>query len=134
MTKLSIYTGVFLIILGIASYIATGAASATALIPAFFGLAFVGLGLLGNRSENMRKHSMHAALLLAILGLGGSFGGLMSVFGVLGGGELERPAAAIGQAIMALACIFFLVAGVRSFIEARKKPAADTTFEDGNLD
>jgi len=130
-TKLSIYTGLFLILLGIASYIITAAASITALIPAFFGLAFVGLGLLGNKSESMRKHSMHAALLLAILGLGGSFGGLMSVFGALGGGELERPAASYGQAIMALACIFFLIAGVRSFIEARKKPAADTTFEDG---
>ena len=131
MTKLSIYTGLFLILLGIASYIITAAESPTALIPTFFGLAFVGLGLLGNKSESMRKHSMHAALLLAILGLGGSFGGLMSVFGALGGGELKRPAASYGQAIMALACIFFLIAGVRSFIEARKKPAADTTFEDG---
>ena len=131
MTKLSIYTGLFLILLGIASYILTGAEHFTALIPTFFGIVFVGLGYLGGKSESMRKHSMHAALLLAILGLGGSFGGLMSVFGVLGGGELANPAASYAQAIMALACIFFLVAGVRSFIEARKKPAADTTFEDG---
>jgi len=44
-TKLSIYTGLFLILLGIATYI-IAAASPIALIPAFFGLAFVGLGLL----------------------------------------------------------------------------------------
>lgn len=130
MSKLSIYIGIILILLGVISYIVTGAASATALIPSFFGIVFAGLGILGTKKESMRKHSMHAALLLAILGLGGSFTGLMNVFAVLGGAELERPAAAYGQAIMALVCIFFIVAGIRSFIEARKKPKADTQFED----
>ncbi|REL29072.1 hypothetical protein DYD21_14515 [Rhodohalobacter sp. SW132] len=120
-----------MILLGAISYIATGAASATALIPAFFGIVFVALGILGTRNESMRKHVMHAALLLAILGLGGSFGGLMSVLGVLTGGELERPAAAYAQAVMAILCIFFIVAGVKSFINARKQPKADTEFEDG---
>ena len=130
MTKLSIYIGIALIILGIASYTITGAASATALIPAFFGLAFVGLGILGDKSESMRKHSMHAAILLAILGLGGSFTGLINVFGVLGGQVLEQPVAAYAQAIMALICIFFIIAGIRSFLEARKNPKPDTRFED----
>ncbi|MFU8811846.1 MAG: hypothetical protein ACNA78_02695 [Balneolaceae bacterium] len=131
MPKLTISIGILLILLGIGSYVLTGAASATALIPAFFGLAFAGLGALANAKESMRKHAMHAALLLAILGLGGSFGGLISVFGVLGGGELERPAASIAQAIMALVCIFFLIAGVRSFIEARKaeEPKQNMTQE-----
>lgn len=130
MSKLSTTIGILLIILGIASYVLTGAASATALIPAFFGVAFVGLGVLGAKKESMRKHAMHAALLLAILGIGGSFGGLISVFSALGGSEIERPAAAIGQAIMAIICIFFVVAGVQSFIAARKEQTADTTFED----
>lgn len=121
MSKLSISIGILLIILGVASYVLTGAASPTALIPAFFGLVFLGLGILGARNEPMRKHVMHAALLLAILGIGGSFGGLINVLGVLGGGELERPAASYGQAIMALICIFFVVAGIRSFIEARRE-------------
>lgn len=125
MPKLSISIGILLIILGVASYILTGAASPTALIPAFFGLVFAGLGILGARNESMRKHVMHAALLLAILGIGGSFGGLINVFSVLGGSELERPAASYGQAIMALICIFFVVAGIRSFIEARKERAAE---------
>jgi len=129
-SKLSTYIGILLILLGIGSYIITAAASATALIPAFFGIAFLGLGILGTKKESMRKHSMHAALLLAILGLGGSFTGLLNVFAVLGGEELARPEAAYAQAVMALICIFFIVAGVRSFIEARKKPKADTEFED----
>jgi len=109
-----------MIILGAGSFILTGAASATALIPAFFGIAFVGLGILGIKKESMRKHVMHAALLLAILGIGGSFGGLINVLGVLGGNELERPNAAYAQAIMAIICFYFVIAGVRSFIDARK--------------
>jgi len=129
--KLTINIGVLLIILGIFSYILTGAASATALIPSFFGLAFIGLGALGKKNESMRKHAMHAALLLAILGLGGSFGGLINMIGMIGGETPERLGASIGQAVMALICIFFIVAGVKSFIDARKKPAADTAFEDG---
>ena len=120
MSKLSVTVGILMIILGAGSFILTGAASATALIPAFFGIAFVGLGILGIKKESMRKHVMHAALLLAILGIGGSFGGLINVLGVLGGNELERPNAAYAQAIMAIICIYFVIAGVRSFIDARK--------------
>jgi len=119
-SKLSISIGILMIILGVGSFVLTGAASATALIPAFFGIAFIGLGVLGINKEAMRKHVMHAALLLAILGIGGSFGGLINVLSVLGGSELERPSAAYAQAIMALICIYFVIAGVRSFINARK--------------
>lgn len=120
MPKLSINIGILLIILGVLSYILTGAASATALIPAFFGIVFIGLGLLTRKKESMRKHAMHAALLLAILGIGGSFGGLLSLIGAIGGEMPERPSAAIAQAVMALVCIFFLIMGVKSFIDARK--------------
>lgn len=126
MSKLSISVGILMILLGAASFLLTGAASATALIPAFFGIAFVGLGVLGVNKESMRKHAMHAALLLAILGIGGSFGGLINVLGVLGGNELERPNAAYAQAVMAIICIYFVIAGVRSFIDARKSSDKQT--------
>ncbi len=121
MPKLSINIGIILIILGMVFYIISGGASITALIPAFFGVAFGGLGMLAKRSESMRKHAMHAALLLALLGLGGSFGGLIAIIGALGGTMPDRPQAAISQAIMAVLCIIFLVAGIKSFIDARKE-------------
>lgn len=120
MAKLSISVGILLIILGIGSFVHTGAASATALIPAFFGIAFIALGVIGINKETMRKHVMHAALLLAILGIAGSFGGLINVLGVLGGNELIRPSASYAQAAMALICIYFVIAGIQSFIDARK--------------
>jgi hypothetical protein len=122
--KLSINIGIVLIILGIVSYIATSAVSVTALIPAFFGLAFGGLGILAKRNESMRKHAMHAALLLAILGLGGSFGGLTTLISSLFSGETpDRLSAVIGQSIMAALCILFLILGVKSFVDARKERA-----------
>lgn len=119
-----------MIILGTGSFLLTGAASATALIPAFFGIVFIALGAIGINKESMHKHVMHAALLLAILGVGGSFGGLINVLGVLGGTELERPAASYAQALMAIICIFFIVAGIRSFIDARKERNAETEVKD----
>lgn len=130
MSKLSISVGILMILLGAGSFLLTGAASATALIPAFFGIAFVGLGVLGVNKESMRKHAMHAALLLAILGIGGSFGGLINVLGVLGGNELERPNAAYAQAVMAIICIYFVIAGVRSFIDARKSSDKQTKTQE----
>ncbi len=124
MPKLSINIGIILIILGMIAYIATAGASVTALIPAFFGVAFGGLGILAKRSEKMRKHAMHGALLLAILGLGGSFGGLTAMTGfIFGGDEPERMSAAVSQSVMAVLCIFFLAAGIKSFIDARKAEA-----------
>lgn len=122
MPKLSINIGILLIILGAISYVATSAVSITALIPAFFGVVFGGLGMLAKRSESMRKHAMHAALLLALLGLGGSFGGLIAILNLIFTGTTpERLNAAIGQALMALLCIVFIVAGIKSFIDARKE-------------
>lgn len=120
MPKLSINIGIILIILGMVFYIVSGGVSITALIPAFFGVVFGGLGMLAKRNETMRKHAMHAALLLALLGLGGSFGGLIAIISAIGGTLPDRPQAAISQAIMAVLCIIFLVAGIKSFVDARK--------------
>jgi hypothetical protein len=129
--KISKYIGLVLIILGLAAYFGTGRISFTALIPSFFGLMFYGLGYLATISEDMRKHAMHAALLLAILGIGGTFGGLRSVFGALGGNPIDNPPAAYSQALMAILCLFFIILGVKSFIDARKTPAAKATSEEG---
>jgi len=121
MPKLSINIGVLLIILGFFSYIATDMVSLTALIPSLFGIVFAILGVVAKKSESLRKHTMHAALLLALLGLGGSFSGLRMTATALFGGEMPvRFSAAASQAVMAVLCIFFLIFGIKSFIDARK--------------
>lgn len=122
MPKLSINIGVLLVILGFFSYIATEMVSLTALIPSLFGIAFIGLGLLARKSDDMQKHSMHAAMLLALLGVGGSFTGLRQITSALLGGDMPvRFTAAASQATMAVLCILFLIFGIKSFIDARKE-------------
>jgi hypothetical protein len=119
MSSQTLYTGVALILLGVGGYIMSGAASMTALIPAFIGAVFVLLGLLG-RKENLRKHVMHATMLVALLAMGGTFSGITGLFAWLGGTPPERPMAVVAKAITSLLCILLLIGGVRSFIAARR--------------
>ena len=122
MFKLSIGTGIILTVLGLGGYFLRGAGSPTALIPAGFGILFIVLGFLA-RKESMRRHAMHGAALLSLLGIIGSFKGTVAAVTLLGGGVVERPQAVIAQAIMAVTCVVFLVLAVRSFVNARLKPA-----------
>ena len=119
MSSQTSFTGVALIALGIGGYVVSGAASVTALIPAFIGAVFVLLGLLG-RKESRRKHVMHAAVLLALLAVGGTFGGIRGLVAWLGGTPPERPMAVVVQAITAVLCILLVAGGIRSFLAARK--------------
>ena len=117
MASTSIAFGVVLIVLGLASYFLTGMSSVTALIPAFFGFVLALLGMLA-RDENKRKHAMHAAVVVALLGLGGSIPGLMKI-GSYFDGTAERPAAVMAQSIMAILMIIYIVMAIRSFAAAR---------------
>ena len=109
--------GIVLILLGLASYFLTGRTSATALIPAFFGAAFVILALLA-RSDNARKHAMHAAVVVALLGFLGSIRGLLQI-GAVFDGTAARPAAVVSQSIMAVLTLGYIVMAVQSFVKAR---------------
>lgn len=122
MFKVSIWTGIILAVLGIGSYVMTGAASPTALIPAAFGILFIIFGVIA-RKEALRKHAMHGAAVLSLLGIAGSAGGVLSTLTLLGGGTVDRPEAAIAKAAMTVICIVFLVLAIRSFINARRNPA-----------
>ncbi|MBM4160331.1 MAG: hypothetical protein FJ217_04435 [Ignavibacteria bacterium] len=119
MSKTTICLGAILIILGIAAYIWTDGVSITALIPSFFGVPFLVLGLLGLK-ESRRKHAMHAAAALALIGFLGTASGLAQTVTMLGGGDVERPAAAIVQFLMAALCAIFVGLSIRSFVLARR--------------
>ena len=110
---------VSLILLGIIGYIATEMVSMTALIPAFFGLPIMALGIMA-KNPARRKHFMHVAAALGLLGLLGSARGVGGFFTLIGGGEVARPGAVISQTIMAILSLVFVLLCVKSFIEARK--------------
>jgi hypothetical protein len=101
--------------------VATGAHSVTALIPSFLGIVLGVLGVLAFK-DTLRKHVMHLAALLAMLGVfAGAFMGLPKLVSMLRGVELERPAAAIEQSIMALVCAVFVGLCINSFVQARRR-------------
>jgi hypothetical protein len=113
----SIAVGVALIIVGLAGYFLTGAVSLTALIPAAFGGVIALLGVIA-RDERKRKHAMHAAVLVALLGFLGSARGLLKIGDVFAG-TAARPAAIVAQSIMAVLTLGYIVMAVRSFVRAR---------------
>lgn len=119
MPSTSIACGTLLILIGILGYIngvMTGHASFTALIPAVFGIVLLLLGVFARKSEGMRKHLMHAAVVVALLGFIATAGRLVSKIG-----ELTYSAAVVSQVSMALVCLLFVILGVKSFADARRR-------------
>jgi len=113
----TIALGVVLVILGLGGYFLTGGVSLTALIPAAFGVLLALAGLLA-RDERKRKHAMHAAVVVALLGFLGSVRGLLQIGGVFDG-TAARPAAVVAQTVMALLTLGYIAIAVRSFVRAR---------------
>lgn len=118
MASTAIICGILLILIGVIGYVAgtlDNKASVTALIPAFFGIVLALLGVAARAKENLRKHLMHFALLIALLGFVMPTGRLVSRLG-----ELSLTMAVISQIAMALICLLFLVLGIKSFVDARR--------------
>ncbi len=124
MPKNTIILGILLIAIGIIGYLASGAASATALIPAIFGAVFILLGKVAE-NESRRMVAMHLAQLLALLGIFGTFRGILNIISWMGGDPEVNVIAATAQTLMAVLCIGYLALGVKSFIDARRAPKAD---------
>jgi fucose 4-O-acetylase-like acetyltransferase len=118
--KITIAFAILLILLGIIGFVATGSSHPTALIPTWAGLAFALLGFLALK-DNLRKHAMHFAALLAVIGFAATAKGVVGVGKMAFGESVERPAAAISQAIMSLLCVAYVALCVRSFLDARRK-------------
>ena len=114
--SLALLFGTLLVLTGIGGFAAFG--SPTALIPVAFGVLLGACGLVG-RKESLRKHAMHAAAAVALLGFLPSVPGLLGIPDLLAG-EAARPAAVVLRSAMALLCLAFLVVAVRSFVAARR--------------
>lgn len=117
MPIISIICGVLLIVIGAAGYgygMAAGNASITALIPAAFGVLLTIFGAIAAVREGSRKHLMHAAAAIALIGFIIPAGRLISRLG-----ELTLSAAVLSQLLMALVCLLFVLMAIRSFAAAR---------------
>ncbi len=122
MSNVSMFFGVVLMALGGGLYFASETRAITALIPAFFGVAFVVLGAIA-RNDAARKHAMHVAAMLGLIGC--VFPAYRVVSAVVAGTELGL--AHYGQIAMAALCAVFVALCVKSFIDSRKERKAKET-------
>ncbi len=122
LTTITLAVGAVLTGLGIAGYALTGATSLTALIPSLVGVLILGCGVLARR-EKLRRHAIHAALAVALLG---ALGSLMNVakIGQVIAGTAERPAAVVVSTVMFVVLVAYIGVGVRSFVAARRGAVA----------
>ena len=113
MPKISLVVGILLVVQGVGFYVGTSSRSITALIPAFVGLPILVLGIVALK-ESARKHAMHVAAVMAMLGFLAAVGRMASV-------GLSISAAGISVLIMALLTGVFLVLCIKSFVDARRR-------------
>lgn len=116
-TKTIIF-GILLIIIGLAGYVygtAAGAGSPTALIPAAFGVVLAVLGEFARRSEAARRHLMHAAVVVALLGFIMTAGRLL-----MRASETTLSVATLSQLAMSIVCLAYVILAVSSFAAARR--------------
>lgn len=118
MALVAIVFGILLILQGLGFWLAAGFESArfTAAIPAFFGIALLGLGSLSAGLPSLRKHLMHVSILVAIVGI---VGGIMMSIKSLKTEEVNWTKV-WDQGVLALLCVFYFGFCVASFIQARK--------------
>lgn len=113
MTKTTLVFAALLIVLGVGFYIGTGMASVTALIPAILGVLLGLCGVVALAKPSLNMHLMHAAMVIALLGVIGAAMRLPKA--------TELNPAIIEQILMLLLCLAFIGLGVKSFIDARRQ-------------
>ena len=116
MPRTTIAIGLLLVLQGVGFYVVTETKSITALIPTFFGVPIALLGLLALK-ESIRKHAMHGAVTLALLGL-------LAPIGRIASAGFKLSAAGVSLLLMILLCATLLILGIKSFIDARRRQAA----------
>ncbi|QUV83351.1 MULTISPECIES: hypothetical protein [Chloracidobacterium] len=124
MPLLSIANGAALMALSVIGYVLKDPANSgrTALIPGAFGVLLVLCGVLAQR-ESLRKHAMHAASAVALLG---TVGGLVPiVMSLMNGTFGARPLALALQIGMLLICGEMLALCINSFVQARRQRAQE---------
>lgn len=118
MARASMIIGALLIALGTGAYFGTSRSSLTALIPAAFGLPMLLLGILAI-GQRWRRHAMHAAAVLALIGFLVTISGLIDLLYLV----LAQPAL-LTKSAMAILCGIHAGLSLKSFVDARRSKAA----------
>ena len=114
MAKITLAIAAALVLLGVVMFAITGAK--TSLIPAYVGVPLGICGAIAMKAE-YRKHAMHVAVVIALIGFLLPLGRLIPV---LVQGRIPAATALASLVLMALLCGAHVVLSIRSFIEARR--------------
>lgn len=120
MPPLAIGFGALLSIAGVLFYFLSEPHAPTALIPLGFGVPLMILGVIGRTGDAARKHTMHVAAALSLIG---TVGGFVMALKPPAEGKEKSPLAVTEQAILGALCAIFLALCVKSFIDARRNRA-----------
>jgi hypothetical protein len=120
MVRATIVYGGALVVLGVLAYILSAAASVTALIPAFLGVVVLALGIAGRAFPGAALFVVVAAALVAVVAVFGSFRGVAAFLELIGGQQVERPIAAVAQALTVLLSVGYLVVIARRWMAGRR--------------
>lgn len=116
MLKITNSVALLLIALGGGAFIASY--SPIALLPAYVGVALLALGVLSIAFVGARKHLMHSASLVALLGTLAPAAAL-----AIRAGQMSPLALTVNLGMLAL-CAALLVMQIRFFLKARRTRAA----------
>jgi len=125
MPTLAIIFGIILDAMGFAAWVAAEHKSPTAFIPAVFGTIIFLCGLAAAFAPGLRKHLMHVAAGVSLVGTLGGLGMGLPKLGALLDGTAARPLASGMQIAMGAICLIFLILCVKSFIDARRARKAE---------
>jgi hypothetical protein len=72
------------------------------------------------KHERYRKHAIRVAAAIAVLGFLGAVPGLVGLWDLVSGAEVQRPTAVVSQSVMAILMAVFVGLCVRSFMAASR--------------
>ena len=115
--NLSVYYGLFLILLGIVISLISGSNSFTSYIPSILGFPIFIFSYLSIKFTSKKKMFMHIVVLFGLIIF---LGGLDILRSIISGNAFNNHWADISKLMMMLTGLFFTYQCVRSFIHARK--------------
>ena len=104
--------GGLLFAVGPVGYVGSGYASKTALIPSLFGLLLGLCGWMSTAQGALRLPWWCGGLLVALLGVLGSYKGMSALFVWLKTGETAKPLAVVAKVSMTVSCSAYLLISV----------------------
>ena len=118
MPTISLIFGFLLNVVGLLGFYGTGATHYTALIPCALGLLLIVSALVA-RKEHLRRHAMHVAVLVSLIGFLGTASAFTKIPLLLDHAAGDKTPAFLAKIATALLCILFFILCLRSFVKAR---------------